>query len=85
LDEVAERLVRASWTVTIKIRDAPAARELALATCAIAEVEAQAEIEASFAALWNRVAEPHAPLAGIPGVAWTPVEVTVEQVLARSR
>src|SRR6476661_8006005 len=26
-----------------------------------------------------------APMTGIPGVAWTPVEVTVEQVPARSR
>jgi len=83
LDEVTEVLVQAKWTVTIKIRDAPAVRELVLAACPIAEVETRAEITASFAALWNMAAEPHAPLTGIPGVDWNPVDVTVVQVLAR--
>lgn len=39
----------------------------------------------SFAAAWHWAADPHAPLAAIPGVTWTSVEVTVEQVLTRAR
>jgi hypothetical protein len=77
--------VRASWTVTIKITDAAAMRELALAACPVTDQAARAEIEASFAAAWQWAAGPCAPMTGIPGVTWTCVEVAVEQVLARSR
>jgi hypothetical protein len=69
VDEVAAARVRAHWTVTIRIRDVQAVRE----------------VDRSFAAAWNRAADPYAPMTGIPGVVWTPVEVTAKQVLARSR
>jgi hypothetical protein len=85
VDEVAAARVRARWTVTIKIRDARAVREFALAACPATDVDARTEIERSFAAAWRWAADPYTPMTGIPGVAWTPVEVTVEQVLARSR
>jgi hypothetical protein len=85
VDEVAAARVRAHWTVTVRIRDVRAVRELALAACPVTDVDARTEIDRSFAAAWNRAADPYAPMTGIPGVVWTPVEVTVEQVLARSR
>jgi hypothetical protein len=77
--------VRASWTVTVKIRDAAAARELALEACPATDAAVRAEIDRSFAAAWHRAAEPCAPLAAIPGVTWKCADVSVEQVLARSR
>ena len=85
VDGVAAARVRAHWTVTIRIQDVRVVRELALAACPVTDVDARAEVELSFAAAWNRAADPYAPMTGIPGVVWTPVEVTVEQVLARSR
>jgi hypothetical protein len=84
-EERGVRTVRASWTVTVKIRDAAATRELALEACPATDAAARAEIDRSFAAAWHWAAEPCAPLAGIPGVTWKCVEVSVEQVLARSR
>jgi hypothetical protein len=84
-EEKSAGLVRVAWTVTVKIRDAAAVRELALTACPAADVATHAEIEQSFAAAWHWAADPHAPLAAIPGVTWTSVEVTVEQVLARAR
>lgn len=77
-------LVRVVWTVTVKILDAAAVRELALRACPATDVATHAEIEQSFAAAWHWAADPHAPLAAILGVTWTSVEVTVEQVLARA-
>ena len=85
VDEVAAARVRAQWTVTIRIRDVRAVRELALAACPVTDGDARTEVDRSFAAAWNRAADPYAPMTGIPGVVWTPVEVTVEQALARSR
>lgn len=81
----AGRAVRVRWTVTVKIGDAGAARELALAACPVTDAEARAEIEHSFAAVWRWAAPPYAPMAGIPGITWAPVDVTVEQILARPR
>jgi hypothetical protein len=81
----AGALVRATWTVTVKIHDAHGARELALAACPVTDAEAHPEVERSFAAVWHWTAPPYAPMAGIPGVTWVPVGVTVEQVLARPR
>ncbi|MGH3982060.1 MAG: hypothetical protein ACRDST_05070 [Pseudonocardiaceae bacterium] len=85
-------LVRVAWTVTVKILDAAAVRELALTACPATDVATHTEdvathteIEQSFATAWHWAADPHAPLAAIPGVTWTSVEVTVEQVLARAR
>ncbi len=85
VDEVAAARVQACWTVTVMIRDVRAVRELALAACPVTDVDARIEIERSFAAAWHRAADPYAPMTGIPGVVWAPVEVTVEQILARSR
>jgi L-lactate utilization protein LutC len=42
-EERSATLVRASWTVTVKIRDAAAARELALGLCPATEAPARAE------------------------------------------
>lgn len=77
--------VRAWWTVTVKIRDAGAARELALASCPAIDAEARAEVESSFAAVWQWAVPPYGPMDGIPGISWAPVEVGVEQVLSRPR
>jgi hypothetical protein len=77
--------VRAWWTVTVKIGDAGAARELALAACPFTDADARAEVERSFSAVWHRTAPPYAPMAGIAGITWAPVGVTVEQILARPR
>jgi hypothetical protein len=84
-EEESAGLVRVTWTVTAKILDAVAVRELALTACPATDVATHAEIEQSFAAAWHWAADPHAPLAAIPGVTWTSVEVTVEQVLSRAR
>ncbi|MGH3831086.1 MAG: hypothetical protein ACRDRS_11670 [Pseudonocardiaceae bacterium] len=75
--------VRAWWTITVRIGDAAAARELALAACPVTDAEARAEIERSFSAVWHWTAPPYAPMAGIAGVTWAPISVTVEQILAR--
>jgi hypothetical protein len=83
-EERSAELVRVGWTVTVKILDAAAVRELALGACAPTDVATRTEIEQSFAAAWNRAADPHAPLAAIPGVTWTSVEATVKQVLSHS-
>lgn len=49
------------------------------------QVATQVEIDRDLAPAWHWAADPHAPLTGIPGVSWTPLEVTVRQVYARSR
>lgn len=56
VDEITDVLARARWTVTIKLRDAPATRELVLVACPFADVETRAEITSSFATLWNLAA-----------------------------
>ena len=85
IEEQAQARYRVQWTVTIKLDDAPRAREMALAACPTSDAEARAEIEQSFAAVWNWAASPYAPLDEVPGVSWTPDDVTVEQIMARSR
>jgi hypothetical protein len=45
--------VRVAWTVTVKILDAAAVRELALTACPPTDVATHAEIEQSFAAAWQ--------------------------------
>lgn len=84
-EERSAGLVRVAWTVTVKVLDAAAVRALALAACPATDVATRTEIEQSFAAAWNRAADPHAPLAAIPGVTWTSVDVTVTQVPSRPR
>jgi hypothetical protein len=76
--------VRASWTVTVRITDADAARELARSVCPAGEDAARAEIDAGFAAAWNRAADPHAPMYPIPGISWTPAGVDVKRLVRRS-
>lgn len=71
--------------MTIKLSDAPAARELVLTACPVADPVARAGIERSFAAVWNLAAGPYAPITDVPGIVWTPVVVTVEQIMSRSR
>jgi hypothetical protein len=84
-EELGPSQVRVSWTVTVKISDVEAVRALARAACPDTEQVARAEIDAGFAAAWHWAADPCAPVADIPGATWTCVEVTVEQVLARTR
>lgn len=83
VEEKSAAQVKARWTVTIKIRDAPAARALALAACPATDARARAEIGHSFAAVWRWAADPYTPLMGVPGITWSPVSVTVEQVMSR--
>ncbi|MDN5747037.1 MAG: hypothetical protein L0H64_00650 [Pseudonocardia sp.] len=75
--------VRASWTVTVRITDAHAARELARTVCPAGDDAARAEIDAGFAAAWNRAADPHAPMHRIPGIRWTPDDVDVTHLVRR--
>lgn len=75
---------RARWSVRLKLRDAPLLRELAREMCADDEAS-RAAVDRSVAAAWERVADPFAPLAAVPGVRWAAGEVTVEQVFARAR
>lgn len=84
-EERSAGLVRVAWTVTVKVLDAAAVRALALAACPATDVATRTEIEQGFAAAWNRAADPHAPLAAIPGVTWTSVDVAVTQVPSRPR
>lgn len=85
MDEQGPTRHRVRWTVTIKLDDAPAARELALAACPATETTARAEIEQSFAAVWHWAASAYLPLDEIPGITWSPVSVSVEQIMAGSR
>jgi hypothetical protein len=75
--------VRASWTVTVRITDAAAVRELARAACPEGDDDARADVDAGFAAAWNRAADPYAPLHPIPGITWAPAGVEVEHRLRR--
>ncbi|MGH3931171.1 MAG: hypothetical protein ACRDTF_14475 [Pseudonocardiaceae bacterium] len=59
----AGRQLRARWTVTVKIRDAAAARELALAACPVTDADARKEIERSFSTVWHG----GGPGLGLPG------------------
>lgn len=61
----------------MKIRDSHAARELALAACPVTDAETGVEVGRSFSAVWHWTAPPYAPMAGIPGVTWAPIGVTV--------
>lgn len=82
--ELDSERYRASWSVRLKLRDAPLLRELAQAMCGDDE-PARASVDRSVTAAWERVADPFAPLAAVPGVRWEAGEVDVEQVFARAR
>ena len=68
-----------------EVMTSAAAREFALAACPATETAARADIERSFAAIWHWAASAYAPLDEVPGITWSPVSVSVEQVMARSR
>ncbi len=85
VEEQADERYRVQWTVTVKLDDAPAARELALAACPGSEAQARTEIEQTFAAVWDCAASPYAPLDEVPGITWAPVDVAVEQIMAGPR
>ncbi|MDN5933755.1 MAG: hypothetical protein L0I24_22235, partial [Pseudonocardia sp.] len=76
--------VRASWTVTVRITDDDAARKLARSICAAGGDAARAEIDAGFAAAWNRAAAPYAPMHQITGITWTPAGFEVTHLVHRS-
>jgi hypothetical protein len=73
--------VRASWTVTVRIIDADAVRELARSACLVGDATARADVDAGFATAWNRAADPYAPLHPIPGITWASAGVEVEHLL----
>jgi hypothetical protein len=68
---------RARWTVTVKLSDVAAFRQIAVDACP-PDNAARAEIATSLATARHWAAEPLAPLRHIPGITWTPVEVVVE-------
>ncbi|GAA0913416.1 hypothetical protein [Virgisporangium aurantiacum] len=75
---------RLQWTVTVKLGDVAALRQIALDVCPPDNAAARAEITTSLAAAWRWAAEPYTPLHHIPGITWTPVDVAVEHRPARS-
>jgi hypothetical protein len=81
-DRTADRC-RLAWTVTVKLRKVAALRDLAMAACPDGDPYALAEIGERLGTAWQWAAEPYAPLRGIAGIAWTPVEVCVQHRLAR--
>ena len=76
--------VLATWTVTVRIIDANALRELARSACVADDHAAHAEIDASFAAAWNWAADPCAPLHAIPGITWSLTGVETDHRLRRT-
>lgn len=84
VEELTPTESEVSWTVTAKLRDVPAVREIALSACPPGDVTARTEIESSFAAAWNRAADPYAPLHDIPGIRWEGRAVTIDHVPARA-
>jgi hypothetical protein len=69
---------RLQWTVTVKLSDVTAFRQIAADACPPDNTAARAEIATSIATAWHWAAEPYTPLHHIAGITWTPVEVTVE-------
>lgn len=62
------RQVRASWSVTVTITDLDVLRTLAAGP---------GRGDETFPGLWNRAADPYAPLAGLPGISWEPIGVEI--------
>jgi hypothetical protein len=68
---------RLQWTVTVKLSDVAAFRQIVVDACPSDNTAARAEIATSIAKAWHWAAGPYTPLHHIPGIAWTPVEVAV--------
>ncbi len=66
--DTSPRQVRARWSVTVTITDIDLLRT---------QAPGQGDADETFPGLWNRAADPFAPLAGLPGVTWAPVSVEV--------
>ena len=62
------RQVRACWSVTVTITDQQALRRHA---------PGPDSPDDTFPELWNRAADPFAPLTGLPGITWEPISVEV--------
>ena len=62
------RQVRARWSVTVMITDIQLLRRYTSGSDAPND---------TFPELWNRAADPFAPLAGLPGTTWEPISVEV--------
>ncbi len=83
VDDVGADGLLARWSVTVRLQDVGALRDLA--TRHPSDAGTDAEVKQSLAEAWVRAADPYAPLRGVPGVTWTPAAVSVEQVYARAR
>lgn len=83
LTEHTGQQCRLAWTVTVKLEDVAAFRDIAAAAAPEGDTAAHTEIGQSLATAWRWAAEPYAPLRVIPGISWTPVQVTVEHKPAR--
>jgi hypothetical protein len=83
LTEHTGQQCRLAWTVTVKLEDVAALRDIAVAAVPDGDTHARTEIGESLAVAWRWAAEPYAPLRAIPGITWTPVQVTVEHKPAR--
>lgn len=62
------RRVRASWAVTVRITDP----HLLCRPAAGPDLT-----DETFPELWNRAADPYAPLTGLPGATWQPIAVEI--------
>jgi hypothetical protein len=70
------RRVRARWAVTVRITDAHLLRQ----------PEPGSDLaDETFPELWNRAADPYAPLAGLPGATWEPTALEVTREIRGSR
>jgi hypothetical protein len=85
IDLAAPTRFQVRWSATVKLRDVAAFRAIALASCPTAHAAAREEINHSLAAAWQHAADPYVPLRRIPGITFTPIEVSVEHLHARSR
>lgn len=81
IDQSHPDVYRASWQVTIKLRDADRFREYARGAPG---AKATARIDRSIAGAWTAAVPPDQPLRRVGGISWTLGSVTVEQVFDAS-
>jgi hypothetical protein len=81
IDQSNPDYYRATWEVTIKLRDADRFRAYAR-TAAGPGSAAAADADRSLAAAWEAAVPPDQPLRRVDGISWTCGSVTVEQVHA---